>query len=182
MDEPSTKLMAREIETIAHLIGFTHHQAMPSRHQYPFEILVELVASHDRQSPDGPPEGRIEARIERSLDLAHQARVDGRQVCLDKQDFRWLCNARHIEPISSAASSLQVAGVRVIRARHNAGSHITGQVNGGRVYFPIIEDPTETPDFVQHEATDAEKRELLEKFQSIVIEAELEEARRHTLQ
>lgn len=155
---------------------------MPPKHQYPFEILVELVASHDRQSPNGPPESRVEARIKRSLALALQAGLEDRRVCLAKQDFRGLCNARHIEHVGIAASNLQVAGVRVARARSLTESHITGRLNGGKVYFPVIEDPSQTPDFVQHDATEAEKQELLEKFRSLVVEAELEAAKHHTLQ
>ena len=156
--------------------------AMPPKHQYPLEILVELVASHDRQSDEGPPEGRIEGRIERSLELAAQAGLSDQKVCLAKQDFRWLCNVRHIDHIGTAASTLLVADVRVTRARHDAESHITGLINGAKVYFPIIEDPTETPDFVQNDVTEAEKQELLEKFRSLIIEIELENAKHHTLQ
>jgi len=155
---------------------------MVPKHEYPIDVLVELIASHDGQSAAGQPEDRVEARLTRSLELAGQAGLSDRRVFLSKEDYGWLCAARGVDRLGSEAAQARVAGIRVFRARRGVSSYILGEVGREELYFPVIEDPSLKTDFVQHVATEDEKRELLETFNAHRLQDAMAAARGQTLQ
>ena len=136
--------------------------------RFPLEILVELIAAHDAQSLVGSPVDRIEHRLTISVELARRAGLYDLKILLDREDLHWLCDAGGIERFSSAAARLRIDDVPIHRAGIGYESHIAGVFSDEAVgKFPLVREPTHTPGFVQHHATDAEKRDLLAKFVSI---------------
>ncbi len=136
--------------------------------RFPLEILVELIAAHDSQSLVGSPADRVEDRLAMSIDLARRAGLSDLKILLDREDLQWLCDAAGIERFSSAAVRLRVSDVAVHRAGVGYESHIVGVFSDKSIgKFPLVREPTHTPGFVQHHASDAEKRDLLAKFVSI---------------
>lgn len=134
--------------------------------RFPVEVLVELIAAHDGQSLSGTPVDRITSRIRASIQLARKAGLSELRVLLDLQDMQWLCDALDVDRLSDAIARLRVNQVAVAPAPTEFESHIAGFFGDGQFgSFPLIREPTHTPGFVQRQATETEKRELLHKFQ-----------------
>lgn len=136
--------------------------------RFGLETLVELVTAEQGQSPHGTPVERIEARLRASVAIARRAGLDSLQIHLDRFDFAWLCNARGIDRLTSAANVMKIDVVPVKRAKPGMDSHITGAFvdarETGMLPFPLIGDPSKIPGFVQRVATDADKAEMLERL------------------
>lgn len=137
--------------------------------RFGLDILVELISAEQSQSPDGSPVDRIEARLSLSLVLARTAGLDGLALHLDRRDFAWLCNARMIDRLSSAASVMKIDEVPVRRAKPGMETHITGNFADGREEgthpFPVVGDPSLIPGFIHHVPSDDDKAAMLERFQ-----------------
>ncbi len=135
---------------------------------FPLEVLVELIAAHDAQSLVGSPVDRVEARLSISLDLARKAGLQDLKILLDREDLQWLCDALGIEWFSSAATRLRIGDVPIHRAGSGYESHIVGAFSDRTsATFPLVREPTHTPGFVKHHASDQEKSDLLAKFVAI---------------
>lgn len=132
------------------------------------DILVELIAAEQGQAIEATPVSRIEARLTASIALAREANLAPQMLFLARQDFAWLCNARGIDRLSSAASVLKIASLPVRRAQPGLDSHIVGVFADGRDEtahpFPVIGDPSLIPDFVRRIPSEAEKADMLERF------------------
>ena len=142
---------------------------MTHRHdRFGFDIIVELIAAEQSQSPDGSPIDRVETRLGLSLGLARRAGLDGLELHLDRRDFAWLCNARVVDRLSRAASLMKVDGVAVRRAKAGFETHITGTFVDGRedgVHpFPVVGDPSLVLGFVHHITSEDEKAAMRQRF------------------
>jgi hypothetical protein len=151
----------------------------PPHERFGFETLVELISAEQSQSPEGTPVSRIENRLKASVVIARGAGLDNLQIHLDRFDMAWLCNARGIDRLSSAANLMKVDFVPVRRAKPGMESHITGEFadarEAGVVPFPLIGDPSHNPNFVQHVATDEDKSAMLERLRAAGRAAILED-------
>ncbi|MBP2159090.1 MULTISPECIES: hypothetical protein [Asticcacaulis] len=150
--------------------------------RFGLETLVELISAEQAQSPAGTPVGRVEERLKASIAIARGAGLDNLQIHLDRFDFAWLCNARGIDRLTSAANAMKIDVVPVRRAKPGMDSHMTGAFvdarEAGMLPFPLIGDPSMIPNFVQHIATAADKAAILERLQKAgrnVILAEMPE-------
>ncbi len=136
--------------------------------RFGLETLVELISAEQSQSPEGTPVSRVEDRLKASVAIARGAGLDNLQLHLDRFDMAWLCNARGIDRLSSAANLMKVDFVPVRRAKPNMESHLTGAFADARepgiVPFPLIGDPSRNPNFVQHIPTDDDKAAILERL------------------
>lgn len=143
-------------------------------HKFSFDVLVELMTAHAAQSPEGTPVSRVESRLSHSLNLARKAGILDLEIWLDRNDYMWLCNARGVDRLSTVAARMMIECVPARRARQGCESHIAGVTGDDEVVcFPIIADPSLTPDFRQMIATPAEKAAMLQNFERLGKEAAL---------
>jgi hypothetical protein len=147
--------------------------------RFGLEALVELITAEQGQSPAGTPVERIEERLRASVAIARKAGLDSLVIHLDRFDFAFLCNARGIDRLTSAANLLKIELVPIRRAKPGMDSHITGVFadarETGTLPFPLIGDPSKIPNFVQRIATDTDKAEMLERLRTAGRTAILED-------
>jgi len=78
---------------------------------------------------------------------------------------------------------MRVDGVSVRHAKASMDSHITGRFaddrEDGFVPFPVVQDPSQIPGFVQHVPSAEEKVQMLERLKSAVLTTEVETATIH---
>jgi len=138
--------------------------------RFGLETLVELISAEQSQSPEGTPVSRVEDRLKASVAIARGAGLDSLEIVLDRFDMAWLCNARGIDRLSSAASLMKIDFVPVRRAKPGMESNITGVFadarEAGTVPFPLISDPSGNPNFVQHIPTEDDKAAMLERLRT----------------
>jgi hypothetical protein len=138
--------------------------------RFGLETLVELISAEQSQSADGTPVARIEDRLKASVAIARGAGLDSLQIQLDRFDFAWLCNARGLDRLSSAATAMKIDFVPVKRAKPGMESHITGAFvdarEAGELPFPLIGDPSNIPNFVQHIPTKDDKVAMLDRLRT----------------
>ncbi len=143
--------------------------------RFGFDILVELMAAHQSQSLDGSPVSRVENRLSVSLTLARQAGLTDLRLFLERRDFGWLCISRGIDRVSTAAGQMHLDGFPVRQALSGMDSHIVGRFADGReasdTPFPIVQDPSLIPGFVQRIPSETDKAEMLRRVQVAAIEA-----------
>ncbi|MFP1133052.1 hypothetical protein [Asticcacaulis sp. W401b] len=134
----------------------------------PFELLVEILCAQSAQTLDGTPVSRVEARLLKSLELARMAGLKKITLWLDRQDFAWLCNARGIDRLSSAAAHLKIEDIPVLRAKSGTDSHYLGvSAFGEDVPLPVLSDPSLTRNFQTYVPNSAEKAAMLENLKAL---------------
>ncbi|ADU15369.1 hypothetical protein [Asticcacaulis excentricus] len=130
---------------------------------FAFQHLVELMSAHAAQSAAGTPVDRVEGRLVHSIDLARCAGLSHLTLWLERRDFQWLCNARGLDRLSTAAACMVVCDVPVKRLKAGYESHVTGRSpEGDEKAFPIILDPSCNPGFNQRVVSEEEKVAMLE--------------------